>query len=262
MGLAQERNTFTAPFSFSIIRNSIPSKWVFRISQQSLKIFLHDPVLSHAAQPCLRRHGSRCACVLWLLPPFLLRCQFFFSSYKTVVVTSGKMVLCFKPPIVTQDYFQPGYLQTVHNAVCNLRDCVDSVDCGSTWYHEYCQLPWETFVYVHFYPHIQAWLDCLPNSCGCFIQTKGRFTLVYHCWWIPLIVVLNAHLSCRVHLQQSMLRLCSLICPRPLTKTADLSCLLYRVGEWVQLTFVTLSMKWIHLLFCLCKQDLIKADGI
>lgn len=48
MGLTQERNTFTAPFSFDVIRNSIPSKWVFQISQQSLKMS-RDPLLSCAA---------------------------------------------------------------------------------------------------------------------------------------------------------------------------------------------------------------------
>lgn len=36
--------------------------------------------------------------------PFCWGVSFFQSSYKTVVVTAGKMVLCFKPPTVTQDY--------------------------------------------------------------------------------------------------------------------------------------------------------------
>lgn len=52
MGLTQKRNTFTAPFSFDVIRNSIPSKWVFRISQQSLKTS-RDLLLSRAAHALL-----------------------------------------------------------------------------------------------------------------------------------------------------------------------------------------------------------------
>lgn len=61
MGLTQERNTFTAPFSFDVIRNSIPSKWVFRISQQSLKMS-RDPLLSCAAHAPLHRRSSGHAC--------------------------------------------------------------------------------------------------------------------------------------------------------------------------------------------------------
>lgn len=77
MGLTQERNTFTAPFSFDVIRNSIPSKWVFGISQQSLKMS-RDPLLScatHSSSPQFRFLRSRWSAdggpsQLWLLLPF------------------------------------------------------------------------------------------------------------------------------------------------------------------------------------------------
>lgn len=61
MGLTQERNTFTAPFSFDVIRNSIPSKWVFQISQQSLKMS-RDPLLSCAPHAPLHRRSWGQAC--------------------------------------------------------------------------------------------------------------------------------------------------------------------------------------------------------
>lgn len=71
MGLTQERNTFTAPFSFDVIRNSIPSKWVFRISQQSLKMS-HDPLLSRAAHASPSPEPmTPMTCVFNMFPLFL-----------------------------------------------------------------------------------------------------------------------------------------------------------------------------------------------
>lgn len=98
VGFAQERNTFTAPFSFSIIRNSIPSKWVFRISQQSLKMFLRAPLLSHAGFPSSLQFTvyTHILKLLLLSPTVLVKEYVFFNLLLWLLWSlQGKKKLCF-----------------------------------------------------------------------------------------------------------------------------------------------------------------------
>lgn len=96
VGLCGSATTFTAPFSFSVIRNSIPSKWVFRISQHSLKMFSRVPlsVWCNAGSPLTAALDEVHCLNSTAVPMFLLLMLSPFQKglTQTAVVRLDKMV--------------------------------------------------------------------------------------------------------------------------------------------------------------------------